>query len=155
MMRKSILAAALAATAALGTGIAQAVPAVVAPAAPAHAFVLPAPPAPLAESVPAPRAGLVWAPGHYAVHNGGYVWVHGHWMPERPGYAWMEPRWMQRADGTWSLIGGHWVQGGNDLYTYIDGDRDADGIANAFDNDRDGDGVLNRNDAYAGNRYFR
>ena len=44
------------------------------------------PPPPRYEVMPAPRAGYVWAPGHYELINDQYVWRPGQWMTERPGY---------------------------------------------------------------------
>ena len=43
------------------------------------------PPPPRYEVVPAPRAGYVWAPGHYELINDQYVWRPGQWMTERAG----------------------------------------------------------------------
>ncbi|CAB3763527.1 MULTISPECIES: OmpA family protein [Burkholderia] len=49
----------------------------IAPAA-AQVVVL-APPAPVYEAAPAPRAGHAWAHGYWGWQYGRYVWVPGHW----------------------------------------------------------------------------
>lgn len=104
------------------------------------AIVSIAPPAPLVEVVPAPRAGYVWAPGHYEWCGDQYVWVQGHWLTARSGFEYREPRWVQRANGDWLLVGNTWERRGPE------GDRDRDGIANRDDRDRDGDGIPNWRD---------
>lgn len=101
------------------------------------AVVSVAPPAPLQERTPPPRAGYVWAPGHYQWRDHQYLWVPGHWLQARSGYEYREPRWVQRGNGEWYLVGGNWERRG----PY--GDRDRDGIANRYDRDRDGDGIPN------------
>lgn len=101
------------------------------------------PPAPIYESVPAPREGYIWAPGHYVWDNGRYEWRHGEWMASRPGYAWQAAHWEQRGDGSWYLVGGSWVQTDN-YARYDNGRRGPWG-------DRDGDGVVNRDDRYPNN----
>lgn len=99
------------------------------------AIVSVAPPAPRHEIVPAPRAGWVWAPGHWEWRGNQYVWMEGQWMRERSGYEYREPRWVQRGNGEWVLVGNSWERRG----PY--GDRDGDGIANRYDRDRNGDGI--------------
>lgn len=154
MNRKLILAAAAAAVSL--AGVAQAAPAVVAGTyyggapyygPPQYTYSAPvevqvAPPPPVYETAPAPRAGFVWSPGHYEWRNGRYVWLSGHWLAARPGYAWRAPEWQQRPDGSWFMVGGTWVPGDN--YGYYNrpyrgpyGDRDGDGVPNYYDrNDR-------------------
>lgn len=178
MKQKSLFAAALAAGALTGfASVAQAAPAVVAGtgygappaygAPPVYSYPgqtvyvqQPAPPAPIYESVPAPRAGYIWSPGYYSWDNGRYVWRGGEWLATRPGYAWQAARWEQRSDGSWHLVSGQWVR--TDQYGYADrddrrmnrgpnGDMDGDGIRNADDRDRDGDGVANRDDDFPSN----
>jgi hypothetical protein len=129
MFRKSLLAAAAAASL-LGFGS----------AAYAQVYVQVAPPAMRAEVAPAPRAGSVWVPGHYEWRNNDYVWISGYWVAERPGYAYVEPRWVQRANGQWYMVGNNWERRGPN------GDRDGDGVANRYDRDRDGDGIPNQYD---------
>jgi hypothetical protein len=160
MQSRTLIAATLAAGALMGMGTAaQAVPAVVAGTT---VYVQPAPPAPMYEAMPAPRAGYVWTPGHYEWRGDRYEWNTGRWLETRPGWAWQESRWQQRPDGSWFLAGGQWVR--QDNYSAYDertqdrrwhserygpyGDRDGDGIANRDDRDRDGDGVPNRYDNY-------
>jgi hypothetical protein len=99
-----------------------------------------APPPPREEAAPAPRRGMVWAPGHWEWRNRRHVWVGGHWIRERRGYAYNSPRWVER-NGRWVMEQGRWTRG----------DRDGDGIRNRNDRDRDGDGVRNRNDAAPNN----
>jgi hypothetical protein len=158
MNRKTLIAASLAAGALMGLGsAAQATPAVVAGTYGStygpSVYVQAAPPAPIYEAVPSPRAGYVWTPGHYEWRGDRYEWTTGRWLETRPGWAWQEARWQQRPDGSWVLAGGQWVRADN--YSYRDerhygayGDRDGDGIANRDDRDRDGDGVPNRFDNY-------
>ena len=162
MTRKTLLAAALAASALLGVAtVAQAAPAVVANSGtyypgttvypsqpgttvytyPAQAAVVvqPAPPAPMVEPVPSPRAGYVWAPGHYEWRNGQYTWIGGEWMTARSGYGWRAGHWEQHGDGSWQFVAGHWVR--SDDFAYNDpearrgpwGDRDRDGVVNRDD----------------------
>jgi hypothetical protein len=153
MNRKLILAAALAAGSLVG--VAQAAPAVVAGTyyggqtyygpAPQYSYdgpsvyVQAAPPAPVYEPVPAPRAGFVWSPGYHDWRDGRYVWLSGQWLPARAGYAWRAPEWQRRNDGSWFLVGGTWVLGDNYSYNRPYGyrDRDHDGVPNRYDrNDR-------------------
>jgi hypothetical protein len=138
MKSRILVAASLAAGALLGiASTAQAVPAIVAGTGPGEVIVQTAPPAPIYEAVPAPRAGYIWAPGAYEWRGDRYAWVGGHWIETRPGYAWEEAHWVQRPDGSWRLMGGHWVR--SDGYAYY--------------RDRDGDGVPNRYDAYPNDPY--
>ena len=145
MRNKTLLGAAMAA-ALMGFGAAA--------QAQYTAIVSVAPPAPRAEVVPAPRAGWVWAPGHYEWRNNEYRWVEGHWMRERVGYEYREPRWVQRADGSWILVGNNWEerraerQARREARMHPDADFDRDGIANRYDRDIDGDGVRNRRDQF-------
>jgi hypothetical protein len=133
-----------------------------------------APPAPVVEVQPAPRHGYVWAQGHHEWRGDRYVWVPGRWMQARDGYEYRDHRWVQRGNGEWALVGGNWERRG----PY--GDRDRDGVPNAYDNynnnrddrrrmggprgdldrdgimnqddrDRDGDGVRNHRDRYPDN----
>ncbi len=102
------------------------------------------PPPPRYEAVPAPRAGYVWAPGHYRLINDQYVWTRGQWMAARPGYRYVPDTW-QQVDNRWRYAPSRW-------------DRDGDGIPNRYDTnnnnrtgpngDRDRDGIPNRYDQY-------
>ena len=76
------------------------------------------PPPPRYEVVPAPRAGYVWAPGHYELINDQYVWRPGQWMTERPGYRYVAPSWAQ-VGNQWRYVPSRW-------------DRNGDGGAQAF-----------------------
>jgi YXWGXW repeat-containing protein len=64
------------------------------------------PPAPRTETVPAPRAGLVWAPGYWNWNGRFYAWVSGTWIAERRG-KWIPDRW-QQGSSHWRLVAGHW-----------------------------------------------
>ncbi len=68
-----------------------------------------APPAARVEVVPAPRAGFVWAPGHWAYRGGRYVWAGGRWIGARPGWRWAPDRWEHRG-ARWHYAPGHWVR---------------------------------------------
>ena len=133
-MRKTIIAALLASSAAVFTLPAS-----------AEIYVNIAPPAPRYEVVPAPRAGYVWVPGYWDWRGNRHVWAKGHWERERHGYYWHPNRWVER-DGHYVLERGRW-----DRQRYAEnrgnyGDRDHDGVPNRYDRDRDGDGVPNRYD---------
>lgn len=107
-----------------------------------------APPEPRHEIVPAPRAGYVWAPGHYVYRNGQYRWVPGHFVREVRGRYYHPGHWTER-DGRWVFVQPGWRR---DRFAYNEGyrgyarDSDRDGIPNRVDRDRDNDGVPNRYD---------
>jgi hypothetical protein len=84
------------------------------------------PPAPIYEAVPVARPGYVWAPGFWNWEGGRHVWTKGHWMAERRGYAWVPDRW-DHVNGNWHREEGHW----NRMAAL--GDRDHDGVPNAYD----------------------
>lgn len=133
-MRKTILAALLASSAAVFS-----LPAVSA------VYVDIAPPAPRYEVVPAPRAGYVWVPGYWDWRGHRHVWTRGHWERERHGFYYHPNRWVE-SNGRWSFEKGRW-----DRERFVEnrggmGDRDRDGVPNRVDRDRDGDGVPNRLD---------
>jgi hypothetical protein len=154
MNRNKLILAGLAAGAMMGLTTVHAAPAIVAQGGPT-VYVQSAPPAPLIEPAPAPRAGFVWTPGHYEWRGDRYVWMNGRWIDERPGMQWQEAHWVQRTDGSWYLVGGQYVpvdrvaRADRDPY----GDIDGDGIINRDDSDRDGDGVSNRDDDRPNNPY--
>jgi len=103
------------------------VPALVTPAAAqVNISIGTPPPAPIYEVVPAPRAGYVWAPGFWRWEGGHHVWAKGHWMAERRGYSWVPDRW-EHTNGSWHHAEGHW----NRMAAM--GDRDHDGVPNAYD----------------------
>jgi hypothetical protein len=124
--------------------------AVMAPITPASAQVsitFGAPPPPVRyEAVPAPRAGYVWAPGHWRLANDQYVWQGGQWYQARPGYRYVPDNWERYTDNgreRWRYHASRW-------------DRDGDGIPNKYDRydnrhdqaqnpfgDRDHDGIPN------------
>jgi hypothetical protein len=113
MIRKILMAAAVAAT--LGS--------ITAPVA-AAVYVKVAPPEPRSEVVPAPRRGYTWAPGYWDWRGNRHVWVAGHWVKERRGYAYHEPRWVER-DGRWMQERRGWQRANRD--------NDGDGVPNRFD----------------------
>ena len=94
----ALLAACLFVSGALAPGVSQARPIV---------DIEIAPPAPRVEVVPPPRAGRVWAPGHYVWRRSAHVWVPGTWMRERRGYHWVADEWSQ-AGTRWHYVPGHW-----------------------------------------------
>ena len=151
MNHKTLIAATLAATALMGLGTsAQATPAVVAGTTYGPTvYVQPAPPAPIYEVAPGPRAGYIWTPGHYEWRGDRYEWTTGRWLETRPGWAWQEARWQQRPDGSWFLAGGQWVR--PDSYSTHDERRMRE--ERYANRDRDGDGIRNRDDAYPDNPY--
>jgi hypothetical protein len=67
------------------------------------------PPTLLVETVPPPRPGSVWAPGHWRWENERHVWVPGRWIEERAGYRWVSARWIEAANGSWRFVPGHWA----------------------------------------------
>ena len=91
-MLKRLAITSLAAAALLSTATV-----VTAPFTPANAqvsitFGAPPPP-PRYEVVPVPRAGYVWAPGHYELVRDQYVWMPGQWMTARAGYRYVPSTW--------------------------------------------------------------
>ena len=140
-----------------------------------------APPAPMYERIPGPRAGYVWAPGYWAWNGHRHIWTSGYWVAERPGYAYSAPVWYQ-SNGGWYMEPARWSPYGGgeryevrrdyraydrgydrgydrDRYEHHRGDgrwdRDHDGVPNRYDRDRDGDGVPNRYDRRPDNPYRR
>lgn len=66
-----------------------------------------APPPPRAEAVPGPRAGYVWAPGHWEWSGRFYTWVAGTWIVAHGSYHWSAARWEQVGD-RWHFVQGKW-----------------------------------------------
>ena len=102
------------------------------------------PPAPVYEAVPAPRAGYLWAPGHYRLVNDRYVWSPGHWEAVRAGYRYVPDAWERVVSGgreQWRYVPSRWDRDGNGVPDKYErhsergawGDRDHDGIPNAVD----------------------
>ena len=96
------------------------------------------------EVVLAPRAGYVWAPGHYRLINDRYVWTQGHWEVARVGYRYAPDTWERFVVGgreQWRYVPSCWDRNGDgipDRYQRHSergpyGDRDHDGIPNAYD----------------------
>ena len=91
-MLKRIAITSLAAAAVFSTATVAMAPVTPAAAQVSVTFGSP-PPAPVYEVVPAPRAGYVWAPGHYRLINDRYVWTPGHWEVARVGYRYIPDTW--------------------------------------------------------------
>ena len=90
-MRKRVFAIALAAAAIVaGPAFAQ-----------VNVFIGTPPPPPRVEVVPAPRAGHVWANGHWIEARRGQHWVPDHWVKYRDS----------NRDG-WRHDAGHWDRDG-------------------------------------------
>ncbi|MET0543358.1 MAG: YXWGXW repeat-containing protein [Variovorax sp.] len=115
-MKKLVVAAGVAGFLAIGT---FAVPTVVQAQPVINVQIGTPPPPPRVERVPPPRAGYVWAPGHWEPRGNRYVWASGAWVRARPGYAYNAPQWHEQ-DGRWEYRRGEW-------------DRDHDGVPNRHD----------------------
>ena len=96
------------------------------------------------EAVPAPRAGYVWAPGHYRLINDRYAWTPGHWEAARVGYRYIPDTWERTMIGgreQWRYVPSRWDRNGDGVPDRYErhsergpyGDRDHDGIPNAYD----------------------
>lgn len=144
-MRNRTLLAATCAVALMGFGAAA--------QAQYAAVVSVAPPPPRHEIIPGPRAGFVWAPGHYEWRHGEYVWMQGHWLPERVGYEYREPRWVQRGNGDWVLVGGNWEHRMEREHARRERWERRHERQVARDRDWDGDGVPDRLDRFPHNRH--
>lgn len=113
MMKRTLIAAVLMASAGVASNYAV-----------ADVLVRIAPPPLRAEMVPPPRRGQIWAPGHWEWNRQRHIWINGSWLRDRPGYSYRGPTWVQR-DGRWAMQGGRWARGSRD--------RDADGVPNRRD----------------------
>jgi hypothetical protein len=67
-----------------------------------------APPADRHEAVPNPRAGYVWAPGHWEWTGRFYSWTAGSWVVEHRHQQWVADRWEQ-VGTQWHYQQGHWA----------------------------------------------
>lgn len=120
------------------------------PAAAQVSITFGAPPPPMRyEVVPAPRAGYVWAPGHWRLVNDQYVWQGGQWYQSRPGYNYVPDSWVRYSDNgrdRWRYQPSRWDRDGDGIPNRYDrydnrndsaqnpfGDRDRDGVPNVFD----------------------
>ncbi|MES3020980.1 MAG: hypothetical protein V4857_05270 [Pseudomonadota bacterium] len=74
-----------------------------------NVIVTNAPPAPRYESVPAARAGYVWAPGYWNWEGNRHVWTAGRWEAERRGYRYQRTEWVRDNNG-YRLQQGGWQQ---------------------------------------------
>jgi len=92
-------------------------------------FVGSAPPPPRYERMPPPRAGYVWAPGHWEWNGRRHDWAGGYWIAARPGYAYNAPAWYQY-NGGWAMRPAAWTPYGPD--------RDRDGVPDRFERRYDG-----------------
>ena len=68
------------------------------------------PPPAVAEVVPDPRPGYVWAPGYWHWNGNKHTWAKGHWIRERHGYVWTPDQCEQRGD-RWYYRRGSWNRG--------------------------------------------
>ncbi len=70
------------------------------------------PPAPMAETRPAPppRGGTYWVPGYWHWTGMQYAWIPGHWDAPPPGAVWNAPRYVQQGGRYWYEAGG-WNRG--------------------------------------------
>jgi hypothetical protein len=142
MMRRFVLASIAAAGLA---GVATVGSAVVAPADAQVSITFGSPPPPLRyEAVPAPRAGYVWAPGHWRLVRDQYVWYPGQWYTARPGYRYVPETWQRvvvNGRDQWRFVSSRW-------------DRDGDGVPDRYERprnwDRNHNGVPDR---YESRRY--
>lgn len=76
------------------------------PAAAQYVYVNAAPPAPIAETIPAsPGYGYAWMPGHYRWNGYRYVWVGGHYA-HHPG-RWCAGHWHHGPRGYY-WVAGNW-----------------------------------------------
>ena len=96
-----------------------------------------APPAVRYEAAPAPRAGYVWAPGHWEYRSNKYAWTKGHFERERSGYHYHPMQWSEH-DGNWYRYNSRWSRETNQPRHYNgrawqNGDRDGDGVPNNRD----------------------
>jgi len=66
-----------------------------------------APPADRLETIPRPRAGCVWAPGHWEWTGRFYSWTSGTWVVQRRGQQWVADRWEQ-VGSQFHYLPGHW-----------------------------------------------
>jgi hypothetical protein len=69
-----------------------------------------APPAPIVETVPGPRAGYTWAPGYWHWNGHRHTWARGHWERNRAGHHWVANRWERQGNG-WKFHDGYWARG--------------------------------------------
>jgi hypothetical protein len=66
-----------------------------------------APPADRHEAVPKPRAGYVWAPGHWEWSGRFYSWTTGTWIVQHRDQQWVADRWEQ-VGSQYHYLPGHW-----------------------------------------------
>jgi hypothetical protein len=71
---------------------------------------IPAPPAPVAETVPpAPYVDSYWIPGHWRWEGDRFLWTNGHWEQSRPNMLYHNAYWSNEHGG-WIFHPGQWVQ---------------------------------------------
>ena len=145
-MLKRIALTTLAAAATFTTATVAMAP--VTPAAAQVSITFGSPPPPVRyEVVPAPRAGYVWAPGHWRLVNDQYVWIGGQWYQARPGYRYVPDTWERvyiSGREQWRYQPSRWDRDGDGIPDRYErhgnransgpfGDKDHDGIPNVFD----------------------
>ena len=111
MIKRTIIAAILAASFAT-----------VATTAAAVVYVRVAPPEPRVEVMPEPRANRTWVAGHWEWRNHKHVWVAGTWIKNRHGHVYHQPQWKEN-NGRWGYEQGNWRRQ----------DADHDGVPNGQD----------------------
>jgi hypothetical protein len=67
----------------------------------------PPPPVVVEVAPPAPRAGFIYEPGHYAYDGQRFVWVEPQFIKEREGHVYT-PYMLERRGEKWHFRGGHW-----------------------------------------------
>jgi hypothetical protein len=96
MLRKGLIACAIATMLTAGVGLAK-----------VRVYVGTAPPAAVVETAPpSPGYGYVWTPGYYNYNGGSYAWTNG--------------QWMRAPHGRHHYVGGTWVRSHRGYY-YRDG----------------------------------
>ena len=88
-----------------------------------------------------PRAGYVWAPGHWDYRANRYSWTKGHYERERSGYYYHPTQWSEH-DGRWYRYNNRWSREENYPRRYN---------GHAWERDRDGDGVPDSRDRHPDN----
>ena len=98
MLRKGLIACAIATMLTAGVGLAK-----------VRVYVGTAPPAAVVETMPpSPGAGYVWTPGYYNWNGGSYAWVGGRWVtPPRGHHGYESGRWQRDKKG-WYYRDGTW-----------------------------------------------
>jgi hypothetical protein len=65
-----------------------------------------APPPARVENVP-PKAGYIWAAGHWEWNGHSWAWITGSYIFERRGQHWTPDRW-EESGSQWHFVEGRW-----------------------------------------------